>query len=132
MGGMDAGELYELHLESSALDGLGGPVLVHGLDGYVDAGSGVSLAVAHLLNTLPHEVVATFDTDMLLDYRSRRPTLTFSQNTFTEYDTLSCCCTASPTRPGHRSCCSPGRSRTSCGSGSSPRSGRSPIGCRSG
>ncbi len=84
---MEPAELYQLHLETSALDGLGEPVLVHGLDGYVDAGSGVSLAVAHLLKTLPHEVVATFDTDMLLDYRSRRPTLTFAQNTFTDYDT---------------------------------------------
>ncbi len=82
----EPGELYELHLEVPALDNLSEPVLVHALDGYVDAGSGVSLAVAHLLENLPHVVVATFDVDQLLDYRSRRPTLTFSQNAFTAYD----------------------------------------------
>ncbi len=82
----EPGELYELHLESSALDDLGEPVLVHALDGYVDAGSGVSLAVAHLLQSLPHSLVATFDVDQLIDYRSRRPVLTFEQNTFTTYD----------------------------------------------
>ncbi|GGM15324.1 proteasome assembly chaperone family protein [Nakamurella endophytica] len=82
----EPGELYELHLEVPELDELANPVLVHGLDGYVDAGSGASLAVSHLLSVLPHTVVATFDVDALLDYRSRRPTLTFSKNAFTEYD----------------------------------------------
>ena len=82
----EPGELYELHLEVPALDDLAEPVLVHALDGYVDAGSGVSLAVNHLLDNLPHVVVATFDVDQLLDYRSRRPTLTFSHNAFTTYD----------------------------------------------
>lgn len=81
----EPGELYELHLEVPALDDLIEPVLVHALDGYVDAGSGVTLAVAHLLQTLPHTVIATFDVDQLLDYRSRRPILTFSQNSFTDY-----------------------------------------------
>ena len=83
----EPGELYELHLESSALDDLGEPVLVHALDGYVDAGSGVSLAVGQLLSSLPHTVVASFDVDQLIDYRSRRPVLTFEQNSFTAYDT---------------------------------------------
>jgi hypothetical protein len=81
----EPGELYELHLEVPELDGLGEPVLVHAMDGYVDAGSGVRLAVEHLLATLPHTVVATFDVDQLLDYRSRRPPFTFDRNTFTEY-----------------------------------------------
>ncbi|MTD16146.1 PAC2 family protein [Nakamurella sp. YIM 132087] len=83
----EPGDLYELHLEVPQLDELNEPVLVHALDGYVDAGSGVSLAVAHLLEKLPHTVIATFDVDQLLDYRSRRPTLTFSRNAFTDYET---------------------------------------------
>lgn len=82
----EPGELYELHLEAPQIEDLTNPVLVHGLDGYVDAGSGVSLAVAQLLDKLEHTVVATFDVDQLIDYRARRPTLTFSRNTFTDYD----------------------------------------------
>jgi hypothetical protein len=82
----EPGELYELHLEAPQIEDLVNPVLVHGLDGYVDAGSGVSLAVAQLLDKLEHTVVATFDVDQLIDYRARRPTLTFSRNTFTDYD----------------------------------------------
>lgn len=79
-------ELYELHLEVPELDELVEPVLVHALDGYVDAGAGVRLAVNELLERLPHVPVVTFDVDQLLDYRSRRPTLTFSRNTFTGYE----------------------------------------------
>ena len=82
---VEPGELYELHLEVPQLDELREPVLVHALDGYVDAGSGVRLAVDHLLNALDHTVVATFDADALIDYRSRRPTFTFTRNRFTGY-----------------------------------------------
>jgi hypothetical protein len=81
----EPGELYELHLERPEIDQLVDPVLVVALDGYIDAGSGVKLAVDHLLSTLQHTVVATFDVDQLIDYRARRPTLTYQQNAFTEY-----------------------------------------------
>ena len=82
----EPGELYELHLEVPQIDDLVEPVLVHALDGYVDAGAGVRLAVEHLLGELEHTVVATFDVDQLIDYRSRRPTFTFSRNAFTAYE----------------------------------------------
>jgi hypothetical protein len=82
----EPGELYELHLEVPELDNLRQPVLLHALDGYVDAGSGVALAVQQLLDNLPHTVVATFDVDQLMDYRSRRPMLTFTRNAFTSYE----------------------------------------------
>lgn len=51
------------------------PVLVHGLDGWIDAGLGGSVATGHLLKTVPTDVVARFDADELIDYRARRPTL---------------------------------------------------------
>ena len=38
----EPGELYELHLEVPQIEDLANPVLVHALDGYVDAGSGVA------------------------------------------------------------------------------------------
>lgn len=84
----EPGDLYQLHLEDPAFDEaaeLSSPILVHALDGYVDAGNGVSLAVETLLEQ-PHTVVATFDADVLLDYRSRRPILTFDRNTWSGYD----------------------------------------------
>lgn len=52
---------------------LDSPVLVLGLEGFIDAGLGAGAAVAHLLDTKSNEVVATFDGDRFLDYRDRRP-----------------------------------------------------------
>lgn len=51
------------------------PVMVVCLEGWVDAGVAASTAVAHLLKTMPNELVATFDADSLIDFRARRPTL---------------------------------------------------------
>ncbi|MFW0797366.1 PAC2 family protein [Gordonia sp. CPCC 205515] len=61
-----------------------GPVLIHALDGFADAGHAVALAATHLRDALDSELVATFSTDELIDYRSRRPTITFDGDTFTD------------------------------------------------
>ena len=61
-------------------------VLVHHLDGYIDAGHGARLAINHLLTALPATVIATFDVDQLLDYRSRRPMMTFERDHWADYD----------------------------------------------
>ena len=53
------------------------PVLLHAFSGFVDAGAGVRLAAEHLLATCAHQLVATFDADELLDYRARRPRMTY-------------------------------------------------------
>lgn len=63
------------------------PVLLVALDGYVDAGSAVEIAVRTLSTELESQTLVTFDADGLIDYRSRRPGLTFSGNAFTAYDT---------------------------------------------
>ena len=80
--------MYELefpapHLASS--DGRG-PVLIHALEGFSDAGHAIRLAAEHLRNTLDTELVASFAIDELLDYRSRRPLMTFKTDHFTHYD----------------------------------------------
>jgi hypothetical protein len=49
------------------------PVLVIGLEGWIDAGLGASTAVATLLETTPTDVLATFDTEYFIDQRARRP-----------------------------------------------------------
>jgi hypothetical protein len=62
------------------------PVLVHALNGFVDAGSGGRLTAEHLLTSLDNSLLATFDVDLLLDYRSRRPAMIFEDRRFTAYD----------------------------------------------
>lgn len=51
------------------------PVLVMVLDGWIDAGVGAAQALSALLEGLDTRLVATFDTDALLDYRARRPVI---------------------------------------------------------
>ena len=83
---IEPGDLYELRLEDERIELLAEPVLIHALDGFVDAGSSVRLAVDALLADLDHFTLATFDADLLIDYRARRPVLTFEQDRFTAVD----------------------------------------------
>lgn len=55
-----------------------GRVLVHDLGGDFDAGHAAGLAGAHLLTGLSHTLLARFDVDRLVDYRARRPRVTFA------------------------------------------------------
>jgi hypothetical protein len=80
--------MYELEFPApqlSAADGRG-PVMIHALEGFSDAGHAIKLAAAHLKETLDTELVASFAIDELLDYRSRRPLMTFKTDHFTGYD----------------------------------------------
>ena len=61
--------LYELHARPS----LDRPVLVVGMEGWIDAGLGAATAMATLLGAVNTDPVATFDVDTLLDHRARRP-----------------------------------------------------------
>lgn len=54
-------------------DAFDAPVLVLGMDGWIDAGLGAGAAMAHLQASTEWTVVATFDTDRFLDFRDRRP-----------------------------------------------------------
>jgi predicted ATP-grasp superfamily ATP-dependent carboligase len=76
-------DLYQIEAEPSALTGT---VLVHALTGFVDAGQAGHVAVAHLLANLEHRVLATFDVDQLLDYRSRRPAMIFDGDHWASYE----------------------------------------------
>jgi hypothetical protein len=80
--------MYELEFPApqlSSADGRG-PVMIHALEGFSDAGHAIKLAATHLKNTLDTELVASFAIDELLDYRSRRPLMTFKTDHFTHYD----------------------------------------------
>lgn len=81
----DKSTLYELEFPAPQLAGDegDGPVLIHALEGFADAGHAIKLAADHLRQSLDSELVATFSTDELIDYRSRRPIMTFSGEQFT-------------------------------------------------
>lgn len=83
---LDADELPEAGgpaAEGSGSDGMA--LLVH-LEGFMDAGAAGRLLTEHLLDTFEHTTVARFNTDRLLDYRSRRPLMTFDGGKWETYD----------------------------------------------
>ncbi|WP_246257567.1 proteasome assembly chaperone family protein [Amycolatopsis anabasis] len=80
---LDPEELYEVDSDVPDLDGA---VLLHQLEGFMDAGSAGRLVTEHLLETFEHRVVARFDVDRLIDYRSRRPMMTFRSDHWAEYE----------------------------------------------
>lgn len=51
--------------------------MIHAFPGIVDAGGSCRLAVEHILGSLEHELLVTFDVDELIDYRGSRPVATF-------------------------------------------------------
>jgi predicted ATP-grasp superfamily ATP-dependent carboligase len=80
---LDPHELFQL---TDDLPELGRPVLIQAITGFVDAGNATRLAREHLLSTLEGRPIATFDIDQLLDYRSRRPTMTFVEDHWEHYE----------------------------------------------
>ena len=83
--GRDPADLYEAEPGAPTPDR--DLVLLYYLDGFIDAGAAGRLLAAHLLSTLDHQRIAKFDVDSLLDYRSRRPVMTFSKDHWEDYET---------------------------------------------
>ena len=80
---LDPKGLYEF---TAARQDLGRPVLLHALNGFVDAGNAGRLAREHLTESLGSTMIAKFDIDQLFDYRSRRPIMQFSADHWESYD----------------------------------------------
>ena len=79
-------ELYEIVDESVATGPAAAPkVLVHSLDGFMDAGQAGRATADHLLEVLDNRLLARFDVDLLHDYRARRPEVTFAEDRFLDY-----------------------------------------------
>lgn len=79
---MKASSLYQL-LAQPQLDR---PVLVTAPDGWIDAGLGGAGALATLLAGMETTVVATFDSEELIDYRARRPVSHISSGVYGELE----------------------------------------------
>lgn len=78
-----AHEMFTIHREVTFAER---PIMLHAFAGFVDAGGGVRITGDHLLQTLDHELIATFDADELLDYRARRPRMAFVRDHFASVD----------------------------------------------
>ncbi|WP_046528171.1 proteasome assembly chaperone family protein [Cellulomonas sp. FA1] len=88
---LDPRDIYDVdvdvaeRVDAATRDGGAGPVLVHAVRGFVDAGHAGQVAVDHLVSGAPAQRLVTFDVDQLVDYRSRRPVMTFDEG-WTGYD----------------------------------------------
>ncbi|MDF3288683.1 PAC2 family protein [Streptomyces silvisoli] len=86
---LDPQSLYEFEPDGvHAVDSAdaGGLVLLYHLEGFIDAGDTGEQLVDELLENLDHQVVARFDVDQLLDYRARRPLMTFQRDHWSGYE----------------------------------------------
>lgn len=85
---LDPAQLYTVNLDAwqRTVDARPpeGLVLLHLLDGFVDAGDVSLLTATRILERCEHEVVAEFDVDQLHDYRSRRPVMTFDTDRYVD------------------------------------------------
>ena len=58
---------------------LSSPTLIVGLEGWIDAGMAAATAASTIVESSKAEVIASFDTDVLIDYRARRPIMTLDE-----------------------------------------------------
>lgn len=82
----DHRSLYILNDELVAAEDLRGLNLLMSFTGFADAGHVVTQINGELTDHLSSETLAVFDIDQLVDYRSRRPRMTFEQDHLTNYD----------------------------------------------
>lgn len=71
-------ELYTFDADAPTVPA--GLHLIAGLTGFADAGSAVAQVTNSILEDLDTELVAEFDPDVLLDWRARRPVITFEHD----------------------------------------------------
>ena len=119
--GRDPGDLYEVSPGAAEPDD--DLVMLYYLDGFIDAGSAGRLLATHLTSSLEHEEVARFDVDALIDYRSRRPVMSFAKDHWEDYETPELTLSLVHDAEGSRSCCSTAWSRTASGRRSPPPCG---------
>lgn len=79
----DPADLITWHGDPTPVEGR--TVMVHAFTGFLDAAGAAALAGNHLLSREPR-LLATIDPDEILDYRARRPVLTFVTDHFAAID----------------------------------------------
>lgn len=82
--------MYELEYPSPRIDhNQNGPLLLIALEGYADAGQAISGSAQHLLQALDSRLIASFNTDELVDFRARRPMTTIDDQRVVDIEDLS-------------------------------------------
>ncbi|CAM2910020.1 proteasome assembly chaperone family protein [Streptomyces albus] len=64
-----------------------GLVMLYHFEGFMDAGDTGEQIVERLMASQPYVTVARFDVDRLIDYRARRPMMTFRRDRWVSYET---------------------------------------------
>lgn len=59
--------------------------MVVAMHGFADAGNAAEVVATTMLETLEHRMLVDFDTDTLIDHRSRRPQIGFEEDHLTDY-----------------------------------------------
>lgn len=77
--------LYKIDPHVVSAHDLRGLPLVVGFTGFAEAGAVVQQVARAVLDGLPHQKVADFDIDQLVDYRSRRPQILFDGDHVSQY-----------------------------------------------
>lgn len=80
---MGSNDLFEIRDTSSSVPL--GMHLLAGLSGFSDAGSVIEQVSEHIFENFEHELLAVFNNDELLDYRSRRPVMLFEKDHIADY-----------------------------------------------
>lgn len=85
--------MYELEYPAPAVNDTAagetdGPTLIVALHGYADAGQAVEHSADHLKAALDNRLIASFNADELIDYRSRRPAVTLDNDAPMEIENL--------------------------------------------
>ncbi|MDR0366809.1 MAG: PAC2 family protein [Bifidobacteriaceae bacterium] len=80
-------KLYTINQETaSVLDAAQAPpVMLYAFEGFVDSGIAAGLMIADTVNQAETKRLVTFKADELIDYRSRRPPVTFADGGWTGY-----------------------------------------------
>src|SRR3954453_3309410 len=77
--------LYVVNEELLRETDLRGVNMIMSFTGFSDAGQVVTQISKEIKDQLSNEPVAIFDVDQLIDYRSRRPRMTFTEDRLTNY-----------------------------------------------
>lgn len=80
---LDPQELYEV---AEDMPDITGAVMLCDFRGFMDAGSAAEGVSDYLLETLEFTEIARFDVDQLVDYRARRPSMTFAADHWEDYE----------------------------------------------
>lgn len=83
---LDPLTLFNLNPEVADAADLHGLKLLAGFTGFAEAGHVVSQIRDELFESLDHDLVATFDADQLIDYRNRRPQVSFIEDHLSDYE----------------------------------------------